>query len=196
VRSSSSSPFVVLLRDIPAEGRRMGLDLDATWTRHSLEGQALPWVLGPCPLKAELELYRTHATEVVMRGTIKGALGAPCSRCAEPARVEMNAPVDMTFVPEEKFMDGAEGGEREMTADEADVATYREEEIDLEDTLRQQLLLALPYAPLCKEDCKGLCAHCGHDLNQGSCSCDPNAETGQLPKPGKDPWAALRNVKL
>jgi uncharacterized protein len=39
--------------------------------------------------------------------------------------------------------------------------------------VRDALLLELPLAPLCREDCRGLCAHCGADLNDGPCDCAP-----------------------
>jgi uncharacterized protein len=44
-------------------------------------------------------------------------------------------------------------------------------EIDLEPMLRDALTLALPLNPVCREDCAGLCAHCGKDLNEGACDC-------------------------
>ena len=48
---------------------------------------------------------------------------------------------------------------------------YEGEEIDLSPLLRERLLLALPTLPLCRDDCRGLCARCGADLNAGPCGC-------------------------
>lgn len=189
------SPFIVLLRDIPPEGKRLGLDLTGDWTRAALAGLELPWAPGDRQLRADVELFKVQS-DVVARGTLRGPLTVPCSRCAEPARLDLAAGFTSTFVPEGKLLDDedASAGEKEMAAEQADVATYRDEEVDLEDTLRQQLLLALPYAPLCAEACKGLCPRCGKNLNEGPCSCGP---TEKLPKgEGRDPWAALRNIKL
>ena len=76
----------------------------------------------------------------------------------------------------------------ELGPADLDVATYVDEQIDLEEALRAELLLALPIAPLCRDDCKGLCARCGKDLNEGPCACPP--------EPKDDRWAALRSVKL
>jgi uncharacterized protein len=42
-----------------------------------------------------------------------------------------------------------------------------------DDLLRQYLLLELPMAPVCREDCKGLCPTCGQNLNEASCDCAP-----------------------
>ena len=65
---------------------------------------------------------------------------------------------------------------------------YHGEEIDISETIRESLQLVLPMKPVCSPDCKGLCAHCGCDLNIEQCSCkeegiDPRlAVLGQLIK--------------
>ena len=50
---------------------------------------------------------------------------------------------------------------------------YRDEVLDLDDLVREEVLLAMPYKPLCKSDCRGLCPHCGVDLNTETCQCAP-----------------------
>ena len=47
------------------------------------------------------------------------------------------------------------------------------DEIDLEPLARETVVLELPQAPLCREDCLGLCPDCGVDRNEGTCSCEP-----------------------
>jgi uncharacterized protein len=49
--------------------------------------------------------------------------------------------------------------------------------VDLTEAIRQNVLLALPMVTLCREDCKGLCPQCGHDLNLGPCECQPEVDT-------------------
>jgi uncharacterized protein len=98
----------------------------------------------------------------------------------------MSAPFELTFVPA-----GAEAeaeAELEVTEDLADLATYENDEVDLEETLREELLLALPMAHHCREACKGLCPSCGKNWNEGPCDCRPS--------PSDDRWAALKNVKV
>ena len=53
--------------------------------------------------------------------------------------------------------------------------------------LREQFVLAVPFAPLCREDCKGLCPQCGIDLNTGTCACE---------KPVDPRLAALKGLKI
>lgn len=74
----------------------------------------------------------------------------------------------------------------ELADDDLDLYSYDNEEIDLTPLFRDQVVLAVPFAPLCKEDCKGLCPQCGADRNLEPCDC----------KPPVDPrWAALQNLK-
>jgi uncharacterized protein len=71
----------------------------------------------------------------------------------------------------------------------AEEEVYRVEglEIDLEPMLRDALTLALPLNPICRSDCKGLCAHCGKNLNEGPCDCTDD---------DIDPrWAALSELR-
>ena len=71
----------------------------------------------------------------------------------------------------------------ELTDDDVDLYGYDGEEIDLTPLFRDQVVLAVPFAPLCSEDCKGLCPQCGADRNLETCDC----------KPPVDPrWAGLQ----
>jgi uncharacterized protein len=67
--------------------------------------------------------------------------------------------------------------EDEVELDEQDLisATYSGDEIDFADEVAEQILLEIPYKPLCFEECNGLCASCGTDLNNSDCSCSSKA---------------------
>ena len=81
--------------------------------------------------------------------------------------------------------DGTDGSFEPQLADEE---SYAGKTIDFWPAVREQILLALPPAPLCREDCKGLCPTCGKDLNEGECGCDRTAH---------DPrWDALKALQL
>ncbi|MGZ7094338.1 MAG: YceD family protein, partial [Candidatus Angelobacter sp.] len=84
---------------------------------------------------------------------------------------------------------GVDAGRDELsvTAAEAEIGYYQGEGLLLEDVLREQVLLALPLKVTCRADCKGLCPHCGKNLNHEQCSCSTELE---------DPrWAALKDVR-
>ncbi len=187
--SPDSSAFVVRLRDIPPEGWRQVIDLTDEWSSQTLAGEPLEWI--PARFRAEISLHRTQR-EVVAHGRMTGGLETGCARCTAPTRLQIAAPFDLVFVPADEMPEGPDA-ERELGPNEAETIGYHDEEINLEPTLREQLILALPYAPLCREDCKGLCARCGKDFNEGPCSCPVEAPEPEV-KP--DRWAALRDIKL
>ena len=63
-----------------------------------------------------------------------------------------------------------------------------EDFVDLTANMREDIILALPQRALCAEDCRGLCPHCGKDLNKGPCRCKPSE--------GNLRWHALDNLNL
>jgi uncharacterized protein len=123
------------------------------------------------PLFVEAVLERVP-DGVVVQGTIRGFYAAQCSRCLRPVHREIVTAVRELFEP-----DPLEG------------QTYpiEGEEIDLELPVRDALLLDLPTAPLCREDCAGLCPVCGKDLND-----EPHEHLQRDPDPR---WAALEALR-
>lgn len=150
--------------------------------------------------------------DVLVQAKFALPLSAPCKRCLKV--VALIEPVELvrTFVPraaskvEAHEPDPKRGaqpdhGSRKRSApdtdaeadgsfalEEADEDTYEGKELDLRPAVREQILLSLPSAPVCSEDCKGLCAKCGKDLNEGECGCD---RTVMDPR-----WAALKGIQL
>lgn len=177
-----TSPFVVHVPEIPPEGLQRAFDLGGAFLENALkdtEAQA-----ASSSARATLDLSRT-GHDVLVRGDLTGALVVVCSRCAGPANVTLEEHLDLLYVPRGKDTDLAEP---EANASEPDLLPYDGDTIDLAEMLREELLLALPLAPLCKDTCAGLCPRCGADLNQGPHECTH--------EPTDDRWAALRNLKV
>lgn len=107
-----------------------------------------------------------------------------CARCLEPIAAEVAKKFELLYRPQ-----GSDAGREELsvTAAEAEVGYYQGEGLLLEDVLREQVLLALPLKAICREDCRGLCPHCGKNLNVESCTCA---------EPVEDPrWSALKDLR-
>ena len=104
-------------------------------------------------------------------GTVSTRLELECGRCLETFEIAVESPFELRYVPEPAAM--ADGDEREVTEDDLTTSYYKEESIDLGELMHEQFLLALPMKPLCSEACKGLCPHCGTNLNKGTCDCKP-----------------------
>ena len=182
----SDSPFRVTLRQIPPDGLDLEFDLSGPFARKALAGTEAR--ADDAKIAAQVHLQRV-VHDVFTRGRVSGKVTVACSRCAKDAELALDAPFELTFVPPASDGRTGDAEEVELTAEELDVVPYDGEAVELEDTLREQLLLAFPIAPLCREACKGLCARCGKDLNEGPCECPPEP-------PADDRWAALKNVKL
>ncbi|HEY5950855.1 MAG TPA: DUF177 domain-containing protein [Kofleriaceae bacterium] len=135
---------------------------------------------------ADLDLY-ADGTHCFAAGTFKGYLTVACSRCVEPVKLNLDEVLRVTFMPpgematedDEPAEEGAEVAEGDL-----DVFAYDGDKIDLEPLFREQFVLAVPYAPLCREDCKGLCPQCGIDRNTGTCSCEKPIDPRLAPLKG------------
>jgi uncharacterized protein len=110
-------------------------------------------------------------------GAVQATLDLPCSRCLEPFSLPVDAAFDLRYQPH--ALNSGEG-EREIEDDDLTTAFYENETIDLGQLMREQFHLALPMKPLCEEDCLGLCAACGANLNQGACGCKREWEDPRL----------------
>jgi len=123
--------------------------------------------------------FEIHKDKDMFRlvGSVASELELPCSRCLEPLRLPVAARFDLRYLPVAK---AAVDTEREVDEDDLGTSYYRNDEIDLNELLREQFYLVLPMKPLCQEDCRGLCSQCGTNLNTGACACQPVWEDPRL----------------
>ena len=108
--------------------------------------------------------------EIRISGSLKTTLEAMCSRCLEPARIDINKPFDLFFRQRDEAMFD-EDEEVELGEEDTRTAFFTGTKLAIGDILREQVLLALPMKALCGVDCKGLCPACGTNLNSSSCNC-------------------------
>ncbi|HTI41700.1 MAG TPA: DUF177 domain-containing protein [Vicinamibacterales bacterium] len=117
-------------------------------------------------------------------GHVRTELELTCSRCVEPYRFAIDADFDHRYLPSSE---ASTEQDREVAEEDLETSYYADDQIDLGELMREQFYLALPMKPLCSEDCKGLCAQCGTNLNTGTCDCAPVWEDPRL--------AALKQLK-
>lgn len=115
----------------------------------------------------------TQACETIrVAGKVESTARVSCSRCLEPFDMEIIVDFTTTAVPEtQSVMDPETENEVEIAADEIDAIAYQGDSLDLGDEIAQQIIMSLPFKPLCRDACKGLCSRCGADLNQAACQC-------------------------
>lgn len=155
------------LLDRPGESRPVSVD-------EPIEGLkvALAEVPGDVPVHADL-LLESVTEGILVSGSLSVAVQLTCARCLSPLEGSVEARVQELFSPNP--------GEEDYPLDEAGV-------VDLEPLVRDAVVLALPFAPLCMPDCLGLCARCGGNRNRSECTCS---------EPLVDPrWAVLDALEL
>ena len=135
------------------------------------------------PVELEFDIHKDK-DKFRLEGHVRTELELECSRCVEPYRFPIDASFDQRYLPASEASTDAES---EVEEDDLETSFYSDDQIDLSQMMREQFYLALPMKPLCREDCKGLCAQCGTNLNTGTCDCAPVWEDPRL--------AALRNLK-
>lgn len=126
-----------------------------------------------------------HIAQIDVDGTIAAKVEIGCSRCLSKVEIELEIPFTAAFVTPEHYSGHRE---KELDSSELDVSIIENEEIDLKELAREQILLAIPAQFLCTDDCKGLCAICGANKNLIDCKCkfeeiDPR-------------WSALKNINI
>ncbi|PYS91868.1 MAG: hypothetical protein DMF64_11060 [Acidobacteria bacterium] len=114
--------------------------------------------------RASRKRQRAH-----VRGTIETELEIACDRCLAPLAVPVKAEFDVSYDPPGVE---AETDSAELQAEDLDTTVYTGESLDLDELVREQILLALPTRSLCREACQGLCPTCGVNLNTQTCKCE------------------------
>jgi uncharacterized protein len=114
---------------------------------------------------------------VLVTGTARAGLEGECARCLEPISDEIEVRFQELFVYDDREVDPDE---------ELEVSKLRDDLVDLEPLLRDAVVLALPFQPLCEDDCPGLCAECGARLAD-----DPSHTHGEPVDPR---WATLATL--
>lgn len=104
---------------------------------------------------------------ITAAGTVSVPWVGECRRCGGPVGGRVVAEVREHYAPE--------GGSGPSPQDE-DAYALAGDELDLEPLARDAVMLDLPLAPLCSEDCRGLCPRCGENLNVTSCGCLPEVD--------------------
>jgi uncharacterized protein len=128
---------------------------------------------------------RRSGQEVELRGELHAKIESLCSRCLKPVQLPIHAEFAERFVPAVSWRDEEQ---HELQEEDLNLAVFDGEAIELNDLVREEILLAVPAQILCREDCKGLCPTCGIDRNASSCEC---AGPG-----GDSRWEKLKDLRF
>ena len=123
------------------------------------------------PVEVNLDL-ESLSNGITVRGSATATWHGECRRCLAPIEQRMTVDLDELY---------------QQVPDNPDAHAIGGHQVDLLPMVRENILVAIPVGPLCREDCPGFCPQCGSDLAQGPCGCAPLA--------GDDRWSTLDALK-
>ena len=177
-RLDPRKPLVIDTREL---GRRAGSMRPVRFLAPAPDSLGVELIGVPAGTDLDLDLRLESVVEgVLVSGTATAPLTGECGRCLEPVTDSLTVDLQELFAYPDSTTDATAGESGDETARmEGDL-------LDLEPTLRDAIVLALPLTPLCREDCAGLCAECGErldDLPAGHAHEAPDAR-----------WSALQGL--
>jgi uncharacterized protein len=122
--------------------------------------------------------------EIHVKGRVQTAMETECDRCLDVTRIPVDREFDLIYAPDPAVELGGE--EIEIHEEDTEVGFYRGGGLELDDVLREQVLLAMPMQRVCRDECKGICPMCGQNRNQVDCGCRPVL--------ADDRWSALNRI--
>ncbi len=129
---------------------------------------------GPLEVRASAELVEG---QIRISGSLQTKLELVCARCLEAVVEEVSRDFDLFYRPMKTI---AKEDEVHLREDDTEIAFFQGEGLFLADVLAEQVLLALPMKVICRGDCRGLCPHCGVNLNSEECRCESHAADPRL----------------
>jgi uncharacterized protein len=128
-------------------------------------------------------VVRRTDDKVVVVGRAEAPARIECDRCLKPVELPVSTDFSVDYITGRDY---ESTNVVELTEDEMSLSVFAGDAIDLDEIVREQVLLAVPARALCQQDCKGICPTCGADRNAGACDC----ETSEI-----DPrWEALKKL--
>jgi uncharacterized protein len=133
------------------------------------------------PIAIHLDLYRS-GDSIRCRGRFDLRIKIVCSRCLEAGEQAVGGSFELFAARRE----GSVSEEDRHSLEDGGMIFHDGMVLDLNEEIRQTVLLELPWNPVCADDCRGLCARCGKNLNRGPCACKT--------RPVDSRWAALEDL--
>ena len=122
--------------------------------------------------------------EVFVTGHVETRAQLECDRCLKPLELPVSTDFALEYIT---GVDYESSSVAALSEEEMSVSVFDGKTIDVDEIVKEQILLAVPARTLCGPDCKGMCPECGIDLNTGQCNCAADEV---------DPrWSALRNLR-
>lgn len=117
-------------------------------------------------------------------GRMSARVKVECDRCLQDVELPVDSEFNLEYVTADQY---AQLNAAELSEEDLQLSIYDGEVFDIDEIVREQLLLAIPYQAVCQETCRGFCPSCGTNLNFNKCDC---REVEIDPR-----WAALKDLQ-
>jgi len=129
------------------------------------------------PVRGQLT-FTNSGNLLLIDGSVATTVELPCDRCLEPARLPTEVKIEERF-PLEEVTHPRLPTEEDLEFDNTLATVIHLDAgkpiLNLDELIRQQIVMNLPIQVLCDANCRGLCSHCGSNLNHGACDCETEA---------------------
>lgn len=167
---------------IPEEGKQFDFSEGDTWFKECFKSGEVP-DFSLDKIDVSCLITKTSGT-VYIKGSLSGLLDICCSRCLEKTKLSIGGDFAYSLIPAK----AEQSEDLELKPEELEISFYQGDFIDLAPIICEQIILQIPMKVLCSEECKGLCQHCGINLNKSSCNCSSDVMDSRL--------AVLKNFKI
>lgn len=165
---------------------------DAAWRAAHLAVGDVAGAPEVADLRVDLRA-RALAADLLLEGRLGGLVGLTCSRCLARYRAPIREQFRLVLEPAgDRVPADPEGAEALASdglalGDELETGWFRGPEIRLDRFVAELVVLSLPVQPLCREECRGICPHCGVDRNEQGCDCSEAQP--------RSPFSALESLR-
>ncbi len=155
----------IIINNIPDEGLKISLHKDGEWFRDLLpEKEKKDFSIEGIEVSCQAKRIRET---IFIDGGLETTVASNCCRCLEYTYLPVKTSFRYIFVPEKN----RSKQEDELSAEDLEYGYYQDDVIDLDALIFEQVMLQIPIKVLCTDACKGLCPHCGMNLNTANCGC-------------------------
>jgi uncharacterized protein len=177
---SPMSDFKLLVERIREKPESHRFVASAGWWRGRSTAPERDTVEVEAPFVFDLTAVRV-GEDLLLEGTLSGEVLFECSRCAKRYPHALRDEFRLLLEPADKRGQAREPEDQEgarglaenglCLGEDLEAGWYRGAVIRLDDYLGEVIALAMPLQPLCRDDCPGICPHCGADRSETPCSC-------------------------
>ncbi len=172
---------------IPVDGLAIDFLLEPAWFKEIDQERPLGFVPSG-PVEVQGKLTKT-GQGILFRGRVRGKLRLSCSRCLEPFLKNLEETVGLEWrLISTPLKPSDKGKDTGLQIEDLETGLIEEGFLDLSERILEEVILAIPIKPLCRESCLGLCSVCGENRNTNPCNCKSKEENG--------PFSVLKNLKV